>query len=177
MGQVTFTFRRTEPADLTYIKRLNYLTEVFGDETVDPDPVDFREGTRFYVGCWEPTNGVIAFDEELDNPAGAVWLVFAQQSKSAGENTVTPVGEGYVGDAYPELAIGVEKRYQHRGLGGQLLEEAAQLAAELDCPGLSLCVHRDNPGARRLYVRHGFEHVEFHEDSGYEVMLQRFTRP
>lgn len=159
-----FTYRETSGADLTYIRRLNYLTEVFGDESVTPESAEFLAGTEFYVGAWQPTDGVLVLDEDLDNPAGAAWFIFA----SSGAH-----GAGYVADDIPEVAVAVEKRYQGRGLGTQLLRRAADSVRARGCPGVSLCVHRDNPGARRLYEREGFT---FHAAAGgaYDSLVLRF---
>lgn len=161
-----FTFRETEPADLTYVKRLNYLTDVFGDETVDPDPEEFLAANEFYLSSWTPERGgVIAFDR-LGVPAGASWLIWGSDELH---------GAGFVGPEFPELAIAVEKRSSRRGLGGQLLERVAELARELDAAGVSLCVHEDNPGARALYERNGFKVQRREDDSPYTVMLRRFA--
>lgn len=43
-----------------------------------------------------------------------------------------------------------------RGFGSALLEKADRLAAESGCRELSIIVSDGNPGARRLYERHGF---------------------
>lgn len=160
----TFDYRETSAADLTYIKRLNYLTEVFGDESVTPESTEFLAGTQFYVGAWKPTDGVVVIDENLDNPAGGAWYMFGTEELH---------GSGFITEEIPELAIAVEKRYQGNGLGTTLLRRAAELAKERGCPGISLCVHEDNPGARRLYEREGFEFYAT-RDGGYDAMVRHF---
>lgn len=159
-----FSFRETTTEDRTYVKRLNYLADVFGDETVTPDSKEFLEGTNFYIGKWGPRNGVLVVDDDLDNPAGAAWYIFGNEENH---------GVGYVEEAIPELAIAVEKRYQRNGLGAELLRCAAEQAEKRGCPGISLCVHHDNAGARRLYEREGFEVVGEREDN-YVAMVMRF---
>lgn len=159
-----FTFRETSEADVTYVKRLNYLTDVFGDESVTPESEEFLEGMSFYVGKWEPDNGILVNDDDLDNPAGAAWYIFGDDEHH---------GVGYVGEDIPELAIAVESRYRRNGLGAELLRRAADLAEQRGCPGISLCVHNDNPGARRLYEREGFVLVGERKDD-YVAMKRTF---
>lgn len=43
-----------------------------------------------------------------------------------------------------------------RGIGGRLLMEGDRLARESGCGQASIIVSNGNPGARRLYERHGF---------------------
>lgn len=159
-----FVFRTTTEADLTYVRRLNYLTEVFGDESSTPDSGEFLEAVKFYVGEWEPTNGILVNDDDLDNPAGAAWYIFGTEDHH---------GTGFYDERTPEVAIAVETRYQRNGLGAALLRRAVELARERGCPGMSLCVHEDNPGARKLYEREGFEFVGERE-AGYSAMVKIF---
>ncbi|AKK11436.1 GNAT family N-acetyltransferase [Corynebacterium uterequi] len=162
---MAIAYRPSTSADLTYIRRLNYLTEVFGDESATPDTAEFLEASRFYVGRWDPQRGgIIAVDEDLDNPAGGAWLIFG---------TAECHGEGFVDPAFPELAIAVETRYQGRGVGTELMAHALDLARSWDVPGVSLCVHVDNPGARRVYERVGYVAVA-DAPSGYTTMVYRF---
>jgi ribosomal protein S18 acetylase RimI-like enzyme len=49
--------------------------------------------------------------------------------------------------------------YRGRGFGKDLLRIAANLAAATGCNGLSLIVADNNEGARRLYVRNGYEEI------------------
>ena len=165
MSDMQFTFRETGPADLTYIKRLNYLADVFGDETVNPDPEQFLDANRFYLDAWTPERGGVLVSDHLGVPAGASWLIWGTEELH---------GAGYVAPDIPELAIAVEKRYARRGLGGQLIERVADLAKELGAPGLSLCVHEDNVAAKALYERRRFEFHGQEGDSPYIAMVRRF---
>lgn len=166
-SQPTFLFRETTAHDVTYIKRLNYLAEVFGDETVTPDTTQFRESNAFYTGAWDPADGVLAMDETLDAPAGGCWFIYGTDALH---------GTGFVAPEMPELAIAVENKYQGNGLGPQLIDRAADLARAKGCPGVSLCVHTENTRAHRLYGKLGFSTVG-ERDGGYVAMVRRFDGP
>lgn len=159
-----FEFRETTPHDVTYIKRLNYLAEVFGDETVTPAGEEFLHSNAFYTGAWNPVDGIIVSDETLDLPAGGCWYIFGTRELH---------GTGFVDESMPELAIAVENRYRGRRLGPALLERTMELARARGCPGVSLCVHVDNTGARKLYECTGFTFVD-ERDGGYIAMEKRF---
>lgn len=156
------TIRQTEPADLTYIKRLNFLTEVFGDER-KPVPADFEEGIPFYVEHWRPEDGVIAFDDH-GIPAGALWYLWGNADNH---------GTGYVRDDYPELAIAVENRNQGQGVAGKLFKGVFEQLRERNIPGVSLCVHQDNTSAQEIYEAKGFTFV--HENGDWNVFALELT--
>ena len=73
--------RPTTEADRTYIARLNFLTDTFGDEhgTV---PAEFDEDFTFYVDDWQPERGgFIAWRGNI--PAGGVGSTGARTSATA----------------------------------------------------------------------------------------------
>ncbi|GAB3940717.1 GNAT family N-acetyltransferase [Corynebacterium tapiri] len=163
---MSFIFRETTAEDKTYIYRLNYLADVFGDETKNPDSQEFLEATRVYVDEWDAERGgVLVIDEDLKNPAGGAWLVYGTDDSH---------GEGYVAEGIPEVAIAVESRYRGSGLGTELLKKSAELARDRGAKQLSLCVHDDNPRARALYERLGFKTVKV-KDNPYTVMVLDLT--
>lgn len=95
----------TSEADRTYIARLNFLTDTFGDEhgTLADD---FDTESDYYVRDWNPTNGgFIAWRGWV--PAGGVWLLWGTDERH---------GFGYVAEEIPELALAVEGRYTGQGL-------------------------------------------------------------
>ena len=51
------------------------------------------------------------------------------------------------------------QEHRGRGFGGELLRIAEQLAVATGCSGLSLIVADANEGARRLYLRSGYEEI------------------
>ncbi|MGP3701837.1 hypothetical protein ACR3EC_09940, partial [Corynebacterium diphtheriae] len=79
MSASEFTLVPTTESDRTYIARLNFLTDVFGDEHADIG-ADFLEDYRFYVKQWDPTNGgLIAWSPKMI-PAGGAWLVWGNNN-------------------------------------------------------------------------------------------------
>lgn len=142
-----FTFKRATESDRTYLLRLNYLTEVFGDETAAIGQ-DVLSGVTSYIDAWDPMRdgGIIAFDE-YRTPAGGTWLRYWE----------TPT-DGYANIApnVPELAIAVENRFAGNRLAARLLEAVAELAREQGAPQLALWVDPDNPRARHRYEAFGF---------------------
>ncbi|EEI15938.1 hypothetical protein HMPREF0298_2272 [Corynebacterium lipophiloflavum DSM 44291] len=103
-----FTLRPARESDRTYIQRLNYLTEVFGDESAPLSESSLR-GVNEYVDQWDPLRdgGVIAFDP-YRTPAGGVWLRHWASPEQGFANLCPDV---------PELAIAVENRFAGHALG------------------------------------------------------------
>jgi GNAT superfamily N-acetyltransferase len=53
--------------------------------------------------------------------------------------------------------LAVRGEFQGTGVGGALLDSVAEKARTLGCCRVTLEVDQENPGARRLYERKGFE--------------------
>lgn len=159
------TLRPTSESDRTYIARLNFLTDVFGDEAAPPS-AHFVDDYRLYVEGWKPDGGGFIAMDELGIPCGGVWLIYGTDERH---------GYGHVEEGIPELAIAVENRNQGQGLGTRLLNAAIELARESGAPGISLCVDEANPRAHELYTRVGFEDVSFDEKNRYFLQVLRFS--
>lgn len=150
-----FTFRRATESDRTYLQRLNFLADVFGDESAELGE-DARAGVAPYVDDWSPERdgGVIAFDEHR-TPAGGVWLRYWETAAD---------GHAFIGPDVPEIAIAVENRFAGNQLAVRLLHEAADLAREQGAPQLALWVDPDNDRARHRYESFGFVGVDGEDD-------------
>ncbi|MFC5369433.1 GNAT family N-acetyltransferase [Arcanobacterium bovis] len=144
-----FTFRAATEQDRTYIHRLFYLTDVYGDESKSVSP-GFQNLAQGYVFDWNPVEdgGVIAL-ESGGVPAGGVWL--------RRWNKEDVVGFANLGPNVPELAIAVEPRNIHRGLGVKLLVAACELAKSQGCEFIALHVDHGNLRAVNVYKRFGFK--------------------
>lgn len=152
----------TTESDRTYVYRLNFLTETFGDEHGELED-SYDEWADYYVAEWEPENG--GFTAWIGNtPAGGVWLLWGRDDRH---------GYGHVADDIPELAIAVEERYSGHGIGGALLDAATELARELGASAISLSVDPRNARAEYLYLKKGFEPTGI-ERHGHKV-LKRST--
>lgn len=156
-----FQLRNATESDRTYIARLNFLADVFGDESkpMEQESLDYYP---YYVESWKPEHGAIIAWDRI-NPAGGVWLRWG---------TAESHGYGHVEEGIPELAIAVEQRYKGQGVGTQLLNAATELAREMGAPGISLSVAYDNPRAARLYRHVGFVDVDEHSD--HYILVKRF---
>ncbi|WP_172595886.1 GNAT family N-acetyltransferase [Corynebacterium kutscheri] len=168
MSMSEITLIPTTESDRSYIARLNFLTEVFGDEhaeLTDQEMKRFHEDFEYYVRQWEPNNGgFIAWDGDI--PAGGVWLVWGTDQQH---------GYGYVDSRLPELAIAVEPRYRKgKGVGTALIQEVLELAQKQQWAGVSLSVSEDNPRAHALYRRLGFKDVRYDAPTKHYVLEQRF---
>lgn len=156
---MTFELRTATEADRTYLARLNFLADVWGDETKEHDTSPSPE-SAYYVDAWTPEHGgIIAWDGT--NPAGGIWLNW-------GDDT-TP-GYGHVKEGVPEVALAVEERYKGQGLGTQLLRAAEDLAREKGATQISLSVAEENPRARRLYLHVGYQPVSNHH--AHDVLIK-----
>lgn len=165
MGSVLtgFSLRAATESDRTYLARLFYLTDVFGDES-RPVGDHYLEDLDSYVGQWSPRQGgVIALSSE-GIPAGGVWLRHGAHR---------PVF-GFVSEDAPELAIAVENRYSRQGLGSLLIDAALDLARAQGHAGVSLAVDLGNDRARLLYVKKGFISLGVRPDLGCEALIHRF---
>ncbi|UIZ92588.1 GNAT family N-acetyltransferase [Corynebacterium sp. CNCTC7651] len=146
-----FALRRAVESDRTYLQRLNFLADVFGDETAEIGP-DEREGVVPYIDGWDPDRdgGVIAFDE-WRTPAGGVWLRYWEKPEDGHVN---------LGPDVPEIAIAVENRFAGNRLAARLLDEVAELAREQGATRIALWVDPDNARARHRYEEFGFVGIE-----------------
>lgn len=160
-----FQLREATESDRTYLRRLNYLADVFGDEDGDIGHSE-REGAEAYVGQWDPEreSGIVAFDQ-FHVPAGGVWLRY-WQSPDEGHANLAP--------NIPEIAIAVENRYAGNRLAVRLLQAAVELAKRQGAPKVALWVDPDNDRARHRYEKFGFTNVEG-EDDVMVVDVEDFT--
>ncbi|ARU45998.1 GNAT family N-acetyltransferase [Corynebacterium silvaticum] len=150
----------TREADRTYIARLNFLTDVYGDEGSELSQ-NFINDTYFYLDHWDPTDGgFIAWDDNRI-PAGGAWLLWGTSDNH---------GYGYVSEEIPEVAIAIEPRFRGTGVASLLLKAAIALAQSLGAPGISLSVDKANTRAHQVYSHLGFSEVTFDQASGFYVM-------
>lgn len=145
-----FTFHRATESDRTYLRRLNFLADIYGDESKEVRPEQLPDVER-YVDEWNPQRdgGVIAFDQ-FHMPAGGVWLRY-WTSPDQGYANLSP--------GTPEIAIAIENRYAGHRLGEALLREVVDLAREQGATQVALFVAEDNPRARHRYEAFGFSDV------------------
>lgn len=84
----------------------------------------------------------------------------------------------YTDEAYIQT-LGVRTRWQGSGVGTRLLEDMLGEAKRRGARTVALEVRADNPGAQRLYARHGFEATglrrAYYQPSNVDAVVM--TRP
>ena len=156
-------FRRATEADRPFMEEMNKLTETFGDPNGEL-PSDYAETSEHYIGRWTEDQGGILVEEDGDK-LGAAWL-----RNFTAENP----GTGYIADDYPEVAIALTPGSTGKGLGGKLMRAVLDLAQVMGHPGISLCVHKDNPRAKHSYEKVGYQDIKMDDSGDYYVMLYKF---
>ncbi|HXC80572.1 MAG TPA: ribosomal protein S18-alanine N-acetyltransferase [Trebonia sp.] len=149
--------RPMEPADLTNVLALEH--ELFPD---DPWTAEM-------------------FAEEVVQPkTSRLYLVAETQAADQGGHEMA----GYAGMMFVPggtqadvLTIAVARTYWGRGIGSALLGELLQAARERGCAEVFLEVREDNPRARGLYQRRGFEEIGvrrgYYQPSGVDAIVMR----
>ena len=90
---------------------------------------------------------------------------------------------GYAGMLFPRgkqadvLTIAVAPRYWGRGIGSALLASLVREARHRGCTEVFLEVREDNPRARGLYLRRGFQEIGvrrgYYQPSGVDAIVMR----
>jgi [ribosomal protein S18]-alanine N-acetyltransferase len=123
------------------------------------------------------------FAEEVDQPPENRLYLIAEADgppPAAGEHAVA----GYAGLMFVPggtqadvLTIAVARDYWGRGIGSALLGALIAAAAERGCAEVFLEVRADNPRARGLYLRRGFEEIGvrrgYYQPSGVNAIVMR----
>lgn len=69
---------------------------------------------------------------------------------------------------YRLMGFVIDKRYRNGGIGGYVLEKAIEkVYAESGVRPIALGVHKDNIGAERFYIRHGFRKTSAMEGNDF----------
>lgn len=142
-----FNLKPATESDRTYIRRLHYLADVFGDES---KPLGCgQEKVKAFVDDWSPEHdgGWIAHDQER-TPAGGIWLRYWEE----GDTT----SEANLGPDIPELILAVEERSHGYGLSAVLLHSVCELAIDQGAKRIALEVMPENKRARYVYEKFGF---------------------
>ena len=115
---------------------------------------------------WPP----YAFRGELETNRMAHYLVVR-----AGERLVAYAGIWLMVDEAHVTTFAVLPACRRRGIGGRLLSELIELAADLGASVVTLEVRLSNAGARRLYQEFGFRPVgvrpRYYSDNGEDALI------
>lgn len=149
MQKHTFTLTPAADSDRSYLERLFFLTDVWGDEH-KPVSDSFASDIVTYIDNWSPAQGGFIARAEDRVLAGGVWMR---------HGTPESRGTGFIAPEIPELAIAIEQRYSGHGLGTLLIEAVVEQARSLGAPAISLAVDHGNDRAKALYEKLGFHFV------------------
>ncbi len=116
------------------------------------------------------------FAEEVAAPPGSRLYLVAEGAKgvTAGYAGMMFVPGGVQADV---LTIAVAPEYWGRGIGSALLGALIKAARDRGCTAVFLEVREDNPRARGLYLRRGFEEIGvrrgYYQPSGVDAIVMR----
>jgi ribosomal-protein-alanine N-acetyltransferase len=156
-GRTGTRLRRIVPADLADVMALEH--ELFPDD---------------------PWTDQMFAEEVAQPPDSRLYLVAEADTARAGE----PVVAGYAGMMFVPggvqadvLTIAVARSFWGRGIGSALLGALIQAARDRGCTEVFLEVRKDNPRARGLYLRRGFEEIGvrrgYYQPSGVDAIVMR----
>jgi ribosomal-protein-alanine N-acetyltransferase len=122
--------------------------------------------TASFPTPWPP----YAFRQELETNPMARYLVIR-----AGERVIAYAGTWLMVDEAHITTFAVLPVYRRRGIGGLLLCELMDLAADLGATVVTLEVRLSNASARRLYQQFGFRPVgvrpRYYSDDGEDALI------
>jgi GNAT superfamily N-acetyltransferase len=119
------------------------------------------EVAKYLVEWGRPGDAGCLFLNERNEPVGSAWYrLFPRENP----------GYGFVGEAIPELTIGVLQEARGRGAGSAMLDYLLEHARQKGYAAISLSVDRHNP-ARRLYERFGFVDAGVSQETDSSVTL------
>ncbi len=124
------------------------------------------------------------FAEEVTQPPGSRLYLVAEAGAAEGPAPGGRVMAGYAGMMFVPggvqadvLTIAVRKAYWGHGIGSALLGALIQAAVGRGCAEVFLEVRADNPRARGLYLRRGFEEIGvrrgYYQPSGVDAIVLR----
>ena len=157
-----FTLKPATESDRTYIRRLHYLADVFGDES---KPLNCsQEKLTAFVDDWSPEHdgGWIAYDQD-QTPAGGIWLRYWEPDNR--------ISHANLGPNVPELFLAVEERSHGYGLSAVLLHSVCELAIDQGAEKISLEVMPENKRARHVYEKFGFVETETNPNVMYRDLV------
>jgi [ribosomal protein S18]-alanine N-acetyltransferase len=149
--------RPMEPADLTDVLALErglfpddpWTAQMFAEEVVQPSD------SRLYLVAETQAD-----DQTGRDLAGYAGMLFVPGGSQA-----------------DVLTLAVAQAYWGQGIGSVLLSELLRAARDRGCDEVFLEVREDNPRARGLYLRRGFEEIGvrrgYYQPSGVDAIVMR----
>jgi ribosomal-protein-alanine N-acetyltransferase len=145
-------------------------------------PADLSEvlALEFELFPDDPWTAEMFAEEVVQPPSSRLYLVAEEVDSEGGR----PVMAGYAGLMFVPgggqadvLTIAVAESCWGRGIGSALLGALLQAARDHRCVEVFLEVREDNPRARGLYLRRGFEEIGvrrgYYQPSGVNAIVMR----
>ena len=145
---------------------------------IDAD-IELVKRTLYTALAWDPEDPIPPFETVVTHPVIDIYWKDWMRPGDAGivaELEGEAVGmaycrlfaadggsQGFVDEAAPELAVGVEAAHRNGGIGGRLIRSLAASLQDQGVSRMSLSVNAPNP-AMRLYERLGFEVARRRDD-------------
>ena len=144
---------------------------VVAEMTAEDIPAVHAIESASFPTPWPP----YAFRQELETNRLARYIVVR-----AGERVIGYAGIWLMVDEAHMTTFAVLPAYRRRGIGGLLLVELMELAAELGAVVCTLEVRLSNAAARRLYQDFGFKPVgvrpRYYTDNGEDALIMTTDR-
>jgi [ribosomal protein S18]-alanine N-acetyltransferase len=145
-------------------------------------PDDPWSAQMFAEEVAQPSSARLYLVAEADDASGPV--AAAARQEVAGQGVAGQGVAGYAGMMFlpggvqaDVLTIAVARAYWGRGIGSALLGALLQAAVGRGCTEVFLEVREDNPRARELYLRRGFEEIGvrrgYYQPSGVDAIVMR----
>jgi [ribosomal protein S18]-alanine N-acetyltransferase len=150
-------------------------------------PDDPWSAQMFAEEVAQPSSARLYLVAEADDASGPVAAAARQEVAGQGVAGQGVAGQGVAGYAgmmflpggvqADVLTIAVARAYWGRGIGSALLGALLQAAVGRGCTEVFLEVREDNPRARELYLRRGFEEIGvrrgYYQPSGVDAIVMR----
>ncbi len=95
--------------------------------------------------------------ENIQNSENQIMITAFIAGEVVGNASISPIGYCMKLKHRANFAIAIREKYWHKGLGTLLMEEAMTAAKEAGYEQVELGVYDDNPRAKAMYERFGFE--------------------
>ncbi len=98
-----------------------------------------------------------SFLEDMEHSDNQIMITAFIDGEIVGNASISPIGYCRKMKHRANFAIAIREKYWHKGLGTLLMEEALKTAKVMGYEQVELGVYNDNPRAKAMYERFGFE--------------------
>jgi len=98
-----------------------------------------------------------SFLENMEKSDDQIMITAFIDEEIVGNASISPIGYCQKMKHRANFAIAIREKYWHKGLGTLLMEEALKMAKVMGYEQVELGVYNNNPRAKAMYERFGFE--------------------